>query len=440
MFGFDDLPAELVLMILAHQDLTRREYHSLLLTSRRNAHLVKPFLYANISTDLHYQHTHSDDERPLTALTALVVNLARHPENTAFVKFIRLEMLSEVTPVCMLKPDELETLDALTTKYLNGKQRWSQWLLHGRLQAGNNDKTYFYPSQAPWAPLVTILLALCSRIEEIVVAAERTLLDPIQHMVLNSPHKFPALQRVTIDPSFSIYGTRHGNHELILQDNICWARCPNLKQFSVRGAGCDLDRLHTREDDFDMSNLECGLREHQNSLVKVKIDLSQVHYASWRAPIDLVSIEDTFKPQSPRIGIGAQSEPYTMGIGSLAGFKKLRELEISLCVLGVFRSVQEVVCMLPPNLESLVLLGPVQPGQMPVDDVVDLIRAWRPARLKQLKIVNHVPVSVASTPTPIPASAPTLAKMATHEKVTMQRNWVAACSPYVHGLHLAGGL
>lgn len=84
-------------------------------------------------------------------------------------------------------------------------------------------------------------------------------------------------------------------------------------------------------------------------------------------------------------------------IGSLGDFLSLRHLEISICVLGPFSIVEDLIGVLPANLESLVLLSPKQYGQPDIDVLIDGMLALGPSRMRRLKSVNGREVVRLST-------------------------------------------
>lgn len=84
--------------------------------------------------------------------------------------------------------------------------------------------------------------------------------------------------------------------------------------------------------------------------------------------------------------------PVYEGIGSLDDFLELQHLEVSVCVLGPFQTVDDLIKRLPGSLETLVLLSPTQYGQPDIEELVEGLLCWGPEKTSKLKTVNHQPV------------------------------------------------
>lgn len=169
-------------------------------------------------------------------------------------------------------------------------------------------------------------------------------------------------------------------------------------------------------------DLAQGLSRHKHHLKKLVVDVSKVVYVYWGwCPLfgpepgddpddpfeydeelldSTVSIDHAllFHPPGKAV-LGRGDQPTYNGIGSLGDFLSLRHLEISVCVLGPFSIVDDLVGMLPANLESLVLLSPKQYGQPDIDDLVDGMLALGPSWMSRLKSVNGREVVSLSTGT-----------------------------------------
>lgn len=241
--SLDDLPSEVVLGIFSSGALTWRDFYSLILTSRRTSILAKPFLYENFSTNFTYSCSAKYAVRKgiVSAIGPLLANLARQPEHRQLVKRIELSLNSDFMNLKVLKPAELESLERLMRDYGHG-------MIHGKgtLPAGRHH-------------LVTLLLTLCSDVQELVVNDEGSYPEDLWQSI---GHKFPSLRCVRIHGTCGPAATRWGEDELDFRTHAFWIKAPALQRFEVRGAGRSTDHIIFGEDEFcgdtDIGSVERG--------------------------------------------------------------------------------------------------------------------------------------------------------------------------------------
>lgn len=133
-----------------------------------------------------------------------------------------------------------------------------------------------------------------------------------------------------------------------------------------------------------------GLARHQGSLKKLVIDVSNVAYCDWDtfSAEDAIPIAETLKTPPPGLLVNETVHFYD-GLGSLGDFLLLRHLEISVCVLGPFSTVEDLIGMLPEYLESIVLLSPTQYGQPSIKELIKGVLDLGSSKMSNLQFVNR---------------------------------------------------
>lgn len=135
-----------------------------------------------------------------------------------------------------------------------------------------------------------------------------------------------------------------------------------------------------------------GLARHKNSLEQLVIDVSEVTYC-----LDGRTIADVMAMPPPGLPLEQEDMfPVYEGIGALDDFVELRHLEISVCVLGPFQTVEDLIQRLPGSLESLSLLSPTQHGQPDIEELVKGLLSMGSAKLPRLQTVNDQSLAESS--------------------------------------------
>lgn len=121
------------------------------------------------------------------------------------------------------------------------------------------------------------------------------------------------------------------------------------------------------------------------------LDVSRVEYHAFVVrpwTNETIKIETMLAAPPPGLLFKGAVHSYD-GLGSLGDFLTLRHLEISVCVLGPFDTVEDLVGMLPEHLESLVLLSPTQYGQPSIQELIDGLLCLGLSRMRNLRSVNQ---------------------------------------------------
>lgn len=143
---------------------------------------------------------------------------------------------------------------------------------------------------------------------------------------------------------------------------------------------------------FHFADLAPGLQHHKATLQRLSLDVRKVLYSAGAHKSNaIVPLAVVLGVPPPGVQIHDRFPDYR-GIGSFASLSALRDLRISVCMMGPFTSVEKFIEMLPESLESLVLLSPTQYGQPSIEELVQGILARGSTRLSKLKLVNDLEI------------------------------------------------